>query len=255
MGPVLRLRRRSPAGVPPSEARERGRRPLTRRSGSRGITRPCRRASPVSAGGRSWRPSRSSSRSRPCSVVALRGSAGTARNPPEPAAKLPALSKAWSADLAPGSKPLPIDTLDSTPQGELRTWTVGDTLVMLGARRVTAYDAGTGERRWTLRRVGHEAGLRRLPRPQPRRPRRTGPRLRARLPGRGAGRHRDRQAPLAPRPGPALVAHGQRRRPLCRRPHGRGAAGLPRLPPLRRAHGATRGGDAGAHPTGKGARR
>ena len=68
-------------------------------------------------------------------------------------------------------------------------------------------------------------------------------------------RRRDRQAPLAARPGPALVAHRQRRRPLRRRPHGRGAAVLPRLPPPRRAHGATRGGDAGAHRAGEGARR
>ena len=102
--------------------------------------------------------------------------------------------------------------------------------------------------------VGHDAGLRRLPRPQLRRPRRAGPRLRPRLPGRRARRRPDRQAPLAPRPGAALVAHGQRRRSLRRRPHRRGAAGLPRLPAVRRAHGATRGGDTGAHRAGAGDR-
>ena len=82
--------------------------------------------------------------------VVLRGS-GEDPAPMKPAASLPALSRAWTADLEPGSKPLPIDTLDSAPHGELRTWTVGDTLVMLGARRVTAYDVNTGEERWTLR--------------------------------------------------------------------------------------------------------
>ena len=86
-------------------------------------------------------------------VVALRGSSedGDGSAKPKPAASLPALPKAWSADLARGSKPLPIDPLDSTPYGELRTWTAGDTLVLLGTRRVTAYDVDTGETRWTLR--------------------------------------------------------------------------------------------------------
>ncbi len=86
-------------------------------------------------------------------VVALRGSSGKGDGSGErkAAARLPALPKAWSADLARGSKPLPIDPLDSTPHGELRTWRAGDTLVMLGTRRVTAYDVETGERRWTLR--------------------------------------------------------------------------------------------------------
>ena len=210
----------------------------------------CRRASPVSAGGRSWRPSRSSSRRGRVGGRAAGSSGngdGAAKPKPKPAAKLPALPKAWSADLARGSKPLPIDSLDSTPYGELRTWTAGGTLVLLGTRRITAYDATTGEQQMdAATALGHDAGLRRLPRPQPCRPRRTGPRLRARMPRRGARRRRDRQDPLAARPGPALVPHRQRRRPLRRRPHGRGAAGLPRLPTLRRAHGATRGGEAGA---------
>jgi outer membrane protein assembly factor BamB len=86
-------------------------------------------------------------------VVALRGSSGEGDSPVrrKPAARLPALPKAWSADLADGSKPLPIDPLDSTPSGELRTWMAGDTLVMLGTRRLTAYDVDTGARRWTRR--------------------------------------------------------------------------------------------------------
>jgi outer membrane protein assembly factor BamB len=87
-------------------------------------------------------------------VVALRSSGGDGEESakkPKPAAKLPALPKAWNADLARGSKPLPVDSLDSTPHGELRTWTVGDTLVLLGTRRVTAYDMDSGETRWTLR--------------------------------------------------------------------------------------------------------
>jgi outer membrane protein assembly factor BamB len=87
-------------------------------------------------------------------VVALRGSSregGGSAQPKPAAAKLPALPKAWSADLASGSKPLPIDPLDSTPYGELRTWRAGDTLVTLGTRRLTAYDVDSGETRWTLR--------------------------------------------------------------------------------------------------------
>ena len=86
-------------------------------------------------------------------VVVLRGSSATGDGPAgrEPALKIPELSTTWSTELKGGSKPLRIDSLDSTPHGELRTWTVGDTLVMLGTRRVTAYDAATGEERWTLR--------------------------------------------------------------------------------------------------------
>jgi hypothetical protein len=86
-------------------------------------------------------------------VFALRGSSGDDDKAakPKPAAKLPALPQAWHADLASGSKRLPVDPLDSTPYGDLRTWMAGDTLVMLGTRRLTAYDADTGEMRWTLR--------------------------------------------------------------------------------------------------------
>lgn len=62
------------------------------------------------------------------------------------------------------ASPITSYTLDSTPQGELRSWTAGDTLVTLGARGLTTYLMDTGEKRWTLR-TKRVCGASRTPNP------------------------------------------------------------------------------------------
>jgi hypothetical protein len=89
-------------------------------------------------------------------ALVLSASACTDDEPDPPSQHVPAgpaaIDAVWSADLGPAAHQVPRDSLlGFRPHGELDTWGVGDTLVVVGRRGLEAFDAATGDPAWTLR--------------------------------------------------------------------------------------------------------